>query len=353
MQDDVEAGASSVERRRPHAVVEREPTHMHRVDAVLTQRPLEPRVLEPGVALAVCRLTLVDDEVDSGLGKAGVERGARRAPHAVHGPWTALLPEGPVIRWVPVTRGDDEREALRQGGERRDDGVAVGNRQRASGAEIVLHVHDDQSLHGREYSQAMPVSREALREELSRVLLDVEDAMAIEVRGATEAAVLVPLYLEGDDLHAVFTRRREDLRRHAGEISFPGGRYDPGEADLKATALREAHEEIGLPADAVDIVGALQPTPTIATGYAVYPFVGLIEPGRTWTLSAREVAEVIELPFAALRAGYGRRRLIRRGLPIRTDTYLVDDHVIWGATARIMADLFERIEPALSAPAAS
>jgi 8-oxo-dGTP pyrophosphatase MutT (NUDIX family) len=184
---------------------------------------------------------------------------------------------------------------------------------------------------------------QSLRDELSRVLLSVADAIALEVRGATDAAVLVPLYVDGGELHAVFTKRRDDLRRHPGEISFPGGRYDEGESDLRATALREAHEEIGLPAEAVEIVGALQPTPTIATGYAVYPFVGLIEPGRTWTLSAREVAEVIELPLSALRAGYGRRRLLRRGLPIRTDTYVVADHLIWGATARILSDLFDRL----------
>ncbi len=195
----------------------------------------------------------------------------------------------------------------------------------------------------------MAVSRGPLREVLRGVLLDVEDAMALEVRGATEAAVLVPLYLDAGELHAVFTKRRDDLRRHPGEISFPGGRYDEGEADLRATALREAHEEIGLPPEAVDILGALQPTPTIATGYAVYPFVGLIDPGRTWTLSALEVSEVIELPFSALRAGYGRRRLMRRGLPIRTDTYLVGDHMIWGATARILSDLFERVDPVLCA----
>src|SRR5581483_5042487 len=146
-------------------------------------------------------------------------------------------------------------------------------------------------------------------------------------------------------LHAVFTRRQDDLRRHAGEISFPGGRYDEGEPDLRATALREANEEIGLPNDAVELVGALQPTPTIATGYAVYPFVGLIEPGREWTLSPREVAEILELSLTALRDGYERRRLVRRGLPIRTDTYVVDGHVIWGATARILSDLFDRIGP--------
>lgn len=182
----------------------------------------------------------------------------------------------------------------------------------------------------------------SLRAELHDVLIAPEAALTLEVRGRTDAAVLVPLYDDGE-LHGVFTKRRDDMRRHPGEISFPGGRYDEGERDLIATALREAEEEIGLPADAVEIVGALQPTPTIATGYAVYPFVGLIEPGRTWTPSAGEVAEVIELPLRALLAGYGRRRLIRRGLPIRTDTYVVDDYLIWGATARILADLFDRI----------
>jgi 8-oxo-dGTP pyrophosphatase MutT (NUDIX family) len=187
-----------------------------------------------------------------------------------------------------------------------------------------------------------------LHDKLSRVLLATQDAIALEVRGAVNAAVLVPLYLDHGRLHAVFTKRQEDLRRHPGEISFPGGRYDEGEPDLRATALREANEEIGLPADAVDVVGALQPTSTIATGYAVYPFVGLIAAGRTWTPSAGEVAEVLELPLDALLAGYARRRLIRRGMPIRTDTYLVGDHLIWGATARILADLFDRIRPLLT-----
>jgi 8-oxo-dGTP pyrophosphatase MutT (NUDIX family) len=194
----------------------------------------------------------------------------------------------------------------------------------------------------------MAIEAAALRTQLRRVLLTAQEATALDVRGRTDAAVLVPLYVSGGELHAVFTKRREDLRRHPGEISFPGGRYDEGEPDLIATALREAEEEIGLRQDAVEILGALQPTPTIATGYAVYPFVGLIAPGHKWTLSAREVAEVIELSLADLRAGYGRRRLLRRGLPIRTDTYVVGDHLIWGATARILADLFERIDPLLT-----
>ena len=95
------------------------------------------------------------------------------------------------------------------------------------------------------------------------------------------------------------------------------------------------------------MIGALQPTPTIATGYRVYPFVGLIDPGQRWKLSPREVAEVLEFSLLELRAGYSRRRLIRRGIPIRTDTYVVNGNLIWGATARILADLFERIGPVL------
>jgi 8-oxo-dGTP pyrophosphatase MutT (NUDIX family) len=185
-------------------------------------------------------------------------------------------------------------------------------------------------------------SRTEVAERLRKALLDPEEAARLDVHGRIDAAVLVPLYLDGTALHAVFTRRRDDLRRHGGEISFPGGRQDEGE-DLRLTALREADEEIGLDAGDVELIGALQPTPTIATNYAVYPFVGLIEPGRRWRPSAAEVAEVLELPLHRLRAGYARRRLLRRGVPFRTDVYCVDDNLIWGATARIVADLLERV----------
>jgi 8-oxo-dGTP pyrophosphatase MutT (NUDIX family) len=185
-------------------------------------------------------------------------------------------------------------------------------------------------------------SASSSRPDLAARLLDPVAAMGIEVHGAKCAGVLVPLFERDGEVHVVFTRRREDLRRHAGEISFPGGRADDEDADLRATALREAEEEIGLPRHDVDLLGALQPTPTIATGYAVYPFVGLIQPGREWVLSPREVAEVLELSLTDLRAGYGRRRLVRRGLPFRTDVYVVGDHLIWGATARILGDLIAR-----------
>jgi 8-oxo-dGTP pyrophosphatase MutT (NUDIX family) len=176
------------------------------------------------------------------------------------------------------------------------------------------------------------------------VLLAPEEALAMDVHGGKEAAVLVPLF-EADGLHAVFTRRRDDLRRHAGEISFPGGRRDEGE-ELLETALREAHEEVGLPPDAVQVAGALPPTPTFVTNYAIYPFVGVIASGFAWVLQQTEVAEVLELRLDDLRAGYGERRLVRRGIPFRTPTYEVDGHLIWGATARILGELLERLSPA-------
>ena len=168
----------------------------------------------------------------------------------------------------------------------------------------------------------------------------------MDVHGGTDSAVLVPLFEDGaGDLHAVFTRRRDDLSRHAGEISFPGGRRDDGEP-LVRTALREAHEEIGLDPEAVEVVGALEPTPTFVTGYAIYPFVGVIAtPEAAWTMSHTEVAEVLELPFSALRAGAGERRLVRKGIPFRTPTYEVGPHLIWGATARILGDLLTRTAP--------
>jgi 8-oxo-dGTP pyrophosphatase MutT (NUDIX family) len=166
----------------------------------------------------------------------------------------------------------------------------------------------------------------------------------MDVHGRTDSAVLVPLYEDsGGELHAVFTQRRHDLSRHAGEISFPGGRRDAGE-ELVETALREAHEEIGLPPGDVEIAGALEPTPTFVTSYAIYPFVGVIaEPQAEWILSHAEVAEVLQLSVRALRAGAGERRLVRRGIPFRTPTYEVGHHMIWGATARIVGDLLGRI----------
>jgi 8-oxo-dGTP pyrophosphatase MutT (NUDIX family) len=181
--------------------------------------------------------------------------------------------------------------------------------------------------------------------DLSQLLLTPEEAAEMDAPGTKDAAVLVPLY--GDPLTAVFTERRADLKRHAGEISFPGGRQDEPDEDLRATALREAHEEIGLDPHGVELVGALPPVGTFVTGYRVFPFVGIVEGGQAWRPQASEVAQVLEFTLADLVAGHEMQRLLRKGVPIKTPTYTVDGHLVWGATARIVQSLLERLEPVL------
>ena len=189
----------------------------------------------------------------------------------------------------------------------------------------------------------------AISEELRGLLLTSEEAAAMDAPGHSDAAVLVPLFEHGGELHAVLTKRHEDLRHHPGEISFPGGRRDFPEEDLLTTALREAEEEVGLPPAEVELVGALPPTATFVSGYRIRPFVGVIRPGRAWILQPTEVETVIELPLDGLRAGHGRQRLVRRGRSFLSPTYTVGPHLVWGATARILENLFERLGPLLDA----
>jgi 8-oxo-dGTP pyrophosphatase MutT (NUDIX family) len=179
--------------------------------------------------------------------------------------------------------------------------------------------------------------------ELSEALLTPEEAAAMDVHGRTDAAVLLPLFGWPQRPGLVFTERRSDLRRHAGEISFPGGRQDHPEEDLRETALRESQEEIRLDPSLVELVGALPPVGTFVTSYKVHPFVGLIPAGLALEANPAEVETVLAFELDQLRDGFAMRRLVRRGVPIRTPTYEVGRHMIWGATARILGDLLERM----------
>jgi 8-oxo-dGTP pyrophosphatase MutT (NUDIX family) len=179
-------------------------------------------------------------------------------------------------------------------------------------------------------------------DQLRGLLLDPGEAEQLDAHGRTDAAVLVPMHGWPDHPGLVFTERRSDLRRHAGEISFPGGRRDADES-LLGTALREAEEEIGLSPDNVEIAGALPPIGTFVTNYKVHPFVGLIEAGMRFEPNPAEVESVLVASLDDLAAGYEKRRLVRRGVPLKTDTYLIGDKLIWGATARILGDLFSHL----------
>lgn len=168
-------------------------------------------------------------------------------------------------------------------------------------------------------------------------------------REPTHASVLVPL-VKRDRLMVLLTQRTDHLTDHPGQISFPGGRVESTDVDATATALREAHEEIGLDADHVDVLGAL-PTYTTGTGFIVTPVFALIEPGFTVTADPFEVAEVFEVPLDFLMNPAHHRRhavdvagvrreflsmpwegLDEAGLPRR--------YFVWGATAAMLRNFY-------------
>ncbi|HEX4114538.1 MAG TPA: CoA pyrophosphatase [Solirubrobacteraceae bacterium] len=184
---------------------------------------------------------------------------------------------------------------------------------------------------------------------LREVLLDAASHSQPRADEQVPAAVLVALYESGDgELRVVLTKRRADLRRHAGEISFPGGRRDREDATLMDTALREAEEEIGLARSEVTVVGALERTSTFVTNYAIHPFVGLLKGPHPWRASELEVDVVLEPTLRDVRAGKTRTQIERRGFTFETDAYVFDGQLVWGATARILEDLLARVEPLLS-----
>ena len=179
------------------------------------------------------------------------------------------------------------------------------------------------------------LTRPLTPESVAASLRSAGDGLPAASGNKVDAAVLIPLYWVGDEPVVVLTERHADLRKHAGEISFPGGRQDPGET-LERTALREAWEEIGLEPDDVRVIGALPPLGTFTSNFRIHPFVGVFQQAREWTLSEREVARVLEYPLGELVAAHRAERLWSKGVPVRTSTYRMGEHLIWGATARIL-----------------
>jgi 8-oxo-dGTP pyrophosphatase MutT (NUDIX family) len=165
----------------------------------------------------------------------------------------------------------------------------------------------------------------------------------VNVGPLTPAAVLVPVITHQRVPSVLFTKRNAGLRKHAGQISFPGGRMDDSDPSLEFTALREAHEEVGLDPAHVDVIGRLGNYET-GTGFRVTPVVGFVPPGLSLTLAADEVDEVFEAPLAFLLDPANHERHVKewRGRDRHYFAIPYGDHYIWGATAGMLVN-FSRL----------
>lgn len=175
--------------------------------------------------------------------------------------------------------------------------------------------------------------------------LAARDVAALDDGDRTRAAVLIPLQAADDEVHIVYTRRAPTLPHHAGQVAFPGGTCDPGDATLAATALREAHEEIGLAPGDVTILGRLDDIDTVASRFVISPFVARVPYPYAWRPHPGEVDAIFSVPVPRLLAPDAERRELWDfdGHKVPIDHFPVDDHVIWGATHRITRCLLDLV----------
>jgi 8-oxo-dGTP pyrophosphatase MutT (NUDIX family) len=195
------------------------------------------------------------------------------------------------------------------------------------------------------------VTPAALRQRLAGIATEPPDASVIygdEVlaglnRPPVPAAVLVPVVLAAEP-SVLLTKRTSHLTKHAGQISFPGGRIDPGDSGPEAAALREAEEEIGLHADSVEVLGRLIDHVT-GTGYRITPVLAVLPPALTYRLSPDEVEAIFELPMRVVLDPDAPRRQRQHVNGIWREYWVWPhpDHFIWGATAAILVQLAQRL----------
>ncbi len=160
-------------------------------------------------------------------------------------------------------------------------------------------------------------------------------------------AVLLLLYPHRGEPHLPLTVRTASLRNHSGEVSLPGGGFDPADGALEQTALREAWEELGVPPRHVEIVATLSPVWIPVSNFRIMPFVGIIPERPPFRLAAGEVAELLETPLSAFRrpdALQGESRELR-GHRLHVPYFAIDNHKVWGATALVLAEFVARAYP--------
>jgi 8-oxo-dGTP pyrophosphatase MutT (NUDIX family) len=182
---------------------------------------------------------------------------------------------------------------------------------------------------------------------VTRARLAARQRRVVEPGPLVRAAVLVPIIDRGE-AYLVFAQRTDRVGHHAGQISFPGGRVDPGDADDLAAALREAHEEVGLEPARVEPLGMLDDTETFATQFVITPIVGVVRGPVVWQPDGEEIEKVIEVPVAALldRGCFRVEQWERNGVVRDVYFYEYRGDTIWGATARILKTYLDVVEAA-------
>ena len=158
---------------------------------------------------------------------------------------------------------------------------------------------------------------------------------SVAAPGVRRAAVLAPFVFKGDRPHVLFTQRSMDVSTHKGQVSFPGGGIDPGDASPLAAALRETEEEIGVPARQIEVLGQIDDVATNAGTYIITPFAAILEDGAAHISSDYEVARILEVPLAYLMDAAQRQP----DLKTHHWQYVWQGIVIWGATARMLNQL--------------
>ena len=160
--------------------------------------------------------------------------------------------------------------------------------------------------------------------------------------------MLLPVFRDAEgELRIVLVVRADDGGQHGGQLGLPGGKPEPGDPDLLATALREAEEEVGLAPEAVEVVAALEPLATRATGWLVHPFLGRVPPDTRWLLQETEIVGILTPSARTLADPASRATLpfssLRFPEPLLVDGIDVDGHVLWGMTLRLLDDVLPRL----------
>jgi 8-oxo-dGTP pyrophosphatase MutT (NUDIX family) len=181
-------------------------------------------------------------------------------------------------------------------------------------------------------------------ERLSLALKDVEPAPREALaNNRNAAAVLVPLFERSREIQVVYIRRSDHVESHRGQVAFPGGRVDPKDRTLLDAALREAHEEVGIPPREVRVLGGFAAAQTTTTGIIVAPFVGVIPSTLPLTPDPHEVAEIFDVPLSALRdpACRGDYEWSQNGTVRKFPAIRYGGQTIWGLTLRITEHLLD------------